>query len=62
MIINYHGKKYEIATEVEDGEEELDLFINDNEDLEKTIEFPNEFLENTLDLKNVVDLVGESHD
>lgn len=57
MVIKYHGKQYEAVSELEDGEEELDLFEDGH--LEKTMEFSNELLERTMDLKSTIDLVGD---
>lgn len=49
MLIKYHGKLCEIDTTLEEGTKEFDL-LQDNVNLEDTIEFPNNLLEDTTTL------------
>lgn len=63
MIIKYHGKSFEAINTLEDGEKELDL-LEDNVNLEDTMEFSNNFLENTLNLNELknIDMGSEEDD
>lgn len=50
--VKYNGKEINLASKLEKGEEELDILINDK-NAEDTIEIPNEYLEDTLDLSKM---------
>lgn len=49
MLIKYHDKLCEIDTTLEEGAREFD-FLQDEKDLEDTVKFSNDLLENTLSL------------
>ena len=50
--VKYNGKEINLASKLEKGEEELDILIDDK-NAEDTIEIPNEYLEDTLDLSKM---------
>lgn len=50
MLIKYHGKLCEIDTTLEEGAKEFDL-LQDDVNLEDTIEFPKNFLEDTTKIE-----------
>lgn len=58
MIIKYKGKPYEIIDELEPGEMELDM-LTEKDNLEDTIEFPNNFLEQTMQFDNLKEQIDK---